>query len=713
MTLAFDAVARSEGRFEAVSIIARDFAPYRSSLAREIARQGLPASGSAASPAPVARRARTLVELLERRDETPIGTLLALGGERLARSSGLRPWELRLAWASRGATRLETVCELRFDAGEQIRLPCRDTLRRSSETSLPRASRRTLSGSAVAAACAEVAEWRARLRRLAGPARLADAIAAVRELVAHLALDEEEGSALDRPLAALAEPPLGTLRVDSGELSALLREAWSELGARHLGGAGSGVALLTVTEARAMVFDHVVLLGLARDRFPRRVRSEPFLPDAVRVRLRDLLPDLPVKAEGHDEERFLFAQLLGAASSLDLLHSTTEGDGRKLTPSVFLDELARCGRIDGAEAAPPTEYPSAVDLARDAALAHGRKGLSAHLEAAIEDARHLLSEPGAPPQSAAEIAAHRVALLGELGSDPSGIGRDHLGPFFGFVGDRRDGDPRAPNPPVTTLEALARCGWRAFLEKVLRLQPLPADGEEIPELPRRLAGSALHRVLERFAPAERRRLGRSVEELAEETPSPVAWPEEARLKALGREAVHHVLIEEGFDPELFAAPLENVLAELLGIVHDLDWRSGSRELLGIEADGEGVLAYRGRERPLPFRADRVELEGETLLLTDYKVGRAVSDAARAETRSRHLWKEIARGERLQLVAYARATSPRPTCGRLLFVAPGLPDNAREVRLGSDELDAATLDQVFETLYDGWDRGSYLPRLLGD
>jgi len=63
-------------------------------------------------------------------------------------------------------------------------------------------------------------------------------------------------------------------------------------------GGGAGVALLSVTEARGLTFDRLAVVGLTRDRFPRAIRPDPLLPDPLRARLRDLLPDLPVKAEG-------------------------------------------------------------------------------------------------------------------------------------------------------------------------------------------------------------------------------------------------------------------------------------------------------------------------------------------------------------------------------------------------------------------------------
>ncbi|HSM14487.1 MAG TPA: PD-(D/E)XK nuclease family protein, partial [Thermoanaerobaculia bacterium] len=710
VALARAAVARLGVPPERVAIVARDLVPYRAALAREIARQGLPASGPLAVRRAPARRARALIELLEQRGETPIGTLLEVGSERLRAVSRLRAWELRLAWTMLGATRLETVSDLAPEG--DLRLPLRGPVPAAQGPGVEPAPSRRVEARALAAAIAEVATWRQRLAELDRSAPLAEGIERVRSLVADLTADPDVAGELDRALDRLVEPPLGSFVVEARELTLLLRQAWAEVGVRALGGAGGGVALLGVTEARATSFEHVVLIGLVRDRFPRQVRAEPFLPDALRTRLRDLLPDLPVKAEGHDEERFLFAQLLGSAPTVDLLGPASDRDGRPLSPSVFLEELVRDGRLARVEPAPEPAPPPPLEAARDAALAGGTTQLAQRLGAAIEDAHDLLAagEPGVAPD---RLAAHRLAVLTELEGDPAGPGRARLGPFFGFVGDRREADPRSAEPPVTTLEDLAGCAWRAFLGRVLRLAPLPSEGDEIPALPGRLAGAALHRVLERLAPAERLRAGGRLDEVAAGEPVRVAWPAPGRLTSLVRAQVAEVLAAEGYDPELFSAPLEVRVGGLLEVVRELDWATGERALLAVETSGEARVDLSGSPRRLPFRVDRVELEDDVLLLTDYKTGKPVSRAVQATTRERHLAAQIARGERLQLVAYARSLAPRPALGRLLFVAPDLDDDWRDVRLEPDALDPALERGVLETLYEVWDRGACVPRLLDD
>jgi hypothetical protein len=93
----------------------------------------------------------------------------------------------------------------------------------------------------------------------------------------------------------------------------VLRRALAEASTDPLGGSGGGVQVLTVMEARSRSFAALRVIGLNRGVFPRRISEDPLLPDALRRALRDVLPDLPIKSEGHEEERFLFAQLVAAA----------------------------------------------------------------------------------------------------------------------------------------------------------------------------------------------------------------------------------------------------------------------------------------------------------------------------------------------------------------------------------------------------------------
>jgi len=745
-------------RPEELAIVSRDPAPTRALLSREIDRQALPASGSEGPASPLARLARGLLELLDRRGDAALGLVFAVAGEALAKDSGARPWELRLGALALGARRLSALIDLEI-ATSRLLLPVRDRFSArppgaeyppaadatpdSASASPLRATPRPLAGAALRLARRRAKELLALLDAPSRRQPLAAAVAGVGDLVRAVVVSPADQRGLLEPLAALTAsagslPP--TFEVTAAELALLLRDAWSALETAPIGGAGGGVPLLSVTEARGRTFRRIVVTGLTRDRFPRTVRADPFLPDSLRTRLRDLLPDLPVKSEGHDEERFLFAQLLGAAAEIDLLYPRADEEGKALSPSSFLDELRRTGRVAEAVAAPARAAQSALDLACRTALAGDRTGLApalarAFVEGAAAESVRFAAVPCAADRKAgipaaeapsAEVAERwaesHVALLSELAADPLDARIDRLGPFFGFVGVRSPspgleaapGDPRAASPAVTTLQEVAGCGWRALLGTLLRLGPLPAGEEEIPELPGYLAGTVAHSVLEGMAPLALRSLGALT--AAETSPgAAVVWPEPAQLEAAIARATREVLTAEGFDPDLFALPIELATAETLEVVRRLDWATGSRVLLALEVDGSAAIPLQAGERRVRFRADRVEREGEALLLTDYKTGNSVvSNAVKESTRQGHLEQSLAQGRWLQLAAYARADTNAPAAGRLLFLKPELEDDRREVRRlapapgsAADEADRA----LWQTLFAAWENGTFLPRLL--
>jgi hypothetical protein len=742
-------------RPEEIAIVSRDPALTRALLAREIDRQALPASGSVGPASPLARRARGLLELLDRRGDAALSLAFAVAGELLSKGTGARPWEIRLGALSRGARRLAALAEIEVTESRLL-LPIRDRFSArpaepeplgeegsaaAASTTL-RAAARPLAGAALRLARRRAKELLGRLESLSRRQPLASALGAVADLVRAVVDSAEDQRGLLDPLAALAEAAdfvPRTFEVTAAELVLLLSEAWSALDTSALGGSGGGVPLLSVTEARGRTFRRIVVAGLTRDCFPRAVRADPFLPDSLRTRLRDLLPDLPVKSEGHDEERFLFAQLLGAAPEIDLITARADEEGKALSPSSFLDELRRIGRISGALEAPAPAVQSALDLACRTALADERALFAPALARAFSEG----ATPGAVRFAAGSIpantgadapaeaptadlaprwAASHVALLAELAADPFDVRIDRLGPFFGFVGEARPSnaaaggaaDPRTAAPPVTTLQEVAGCGWRALLGTLLRLGSLPAGEDEIPALPSYLAGTVAHAVLEEMAPTSLRAVG-SLAAAGLSVGAAVAWPKAAELEAAISHATRSVLTTEGFDPDLFALPIELAAAEALAVVRRLDWASGSRHLLAIEADGWAALSLPRGERRVRFRADRVEREGGALLLTDYKTGNSVvSSAVKASTRQDHLEQSLAQGKWLQLAAYARAAASLPVEGRLLFLKADLEDDRREVRRISPPPGSATDETdrwLWQSLFSAWEEGAFLPRLL--
>lgn len=340
-------------RPDAVALVARDLAPYRRELRRTLTHLGVPFSGvgERGSITPGGRHSEAVLDLLRRRGETAADRFL----DTLAFVP--RKSDLRLALYALGTGRLRDLARLDVAAvtrNGRYLLPLRQGFRgapvddgdgEGDDDARPiRSSRRSISADDLERlrdlarrALDVLNDWprgapvEGHLHRLGR--LLTDALGWKPEAseIQPLHIARER-------LAAEAPRELG-LALD--ELLPLLARAAEPEGRDPLGGAGGGIAVLSVTEARGRTFEHLFLLGLNRDVFPRTVHEDPLLPDTLRAQLRHLLPDLPIKAVGHDEERFLFDQLLSSADHVTLSWQTADEDGQVRAASPLVDRVLR------------------------------------------------------------------------------------------------------------------------------------------------------------------------------------------------------------------------------------------------------------------------------------------------------------------------------------------------------------------------------------
>ena len=638
--------------------------------------------------------------------------------------------DLRVGLRSLGLVTVQSVADLEVTEvlhGEGLPLPVRrgfEALAESADEDIgdqegssasgARALRRHLPRSALEQAvararrvCALFATWPAEAPA-EGHLKLA------RRLLADaLGWNEESvgGCEVRGALAGLGDELPAELEITLEELALLLRRRLAEAGHQPLGGSGGGVQVLGVVEARARTAEHLFLLGLNRDIFPRAPNEDPLLPDAFRRALQVTLEAMPVKLEGHAEERYLFAQLMAAATHVTVSWQALDDDGRERTVSPLLQRLLQAGGLAPADvplcpsavgaAADPNGPRPALEHALAAGLAAGRAGFRPVLAAAARAA-------GVP----ATAVAHRLAALDEL-DPPSGTAlAGRPGPFFGLIGARRQqGDPRAAAPAVTTLEGIARCPWQAFLRTVLRLEPPRDPLERIAGLDPLLVGATLHDALE--AVVERAGVTSSggLEEALSRGPVLVPWPPESELNELLTVCAGRVARANGAPP--LAAALAARVRPFLALARELDWTPVAPSLFGAEVEGAvTVNDAAGAPRALTFRADRLDAGEDGPLLTDYKTGAFVADNKREDTRRRKLLEAVARGERLQATAYARATGGG---GRYLFLRK--PEEAfdREVREVQVAAADGELNEAFAAavgrLLRLWDAGGFVPRLL--
>ncbi|HYC23746.1 MAG TPA: PD-(D/E)XK nuclease family protein [Candidatus Bathyarchaeia archaeon] len=697
---------------EQIGVVARDLTQYVVPIRQHFARLGIPfSSPSAEAPGGGARRAiAILLELLSRGRDCAAEQWLA------ARS---RP----TGWGARAAVRgtLREAGVARLGDLEEVD-PGDGNLGRLAADAAALLAR--LSAWPERASLARhLDEVRALLRDdLGWTGGLPGTSVSPAEVLA--VLDEIESEAP----AALA--------IDRVELVSILDRALGAIGAAPLGGEGGGVQVLNVIEARARTFAHLFVAGMNRDVFPRNVTEDPIIPDAVRIRMLALLPDLPIKARGFDEERYLFAQLLSSSPRVTLSWQSMDDDGRAGAPSPLLERIRLAGvaaastLVGSLHAAAPDPGDAASVGPRPAherALLAGLYGSRAQWQSVLPIAIAEVSRALPPgrdvkyaPAAAERMASARGLVLAELDPDrrtrEGALRARQLGPYFGFVGPARRQDTGAA--PLTVLEGTAACPWQSFVERRLGVGPLADPLEELPATTRRLVGETVHAALERIVTAAGHGEAAPELDLARARSLPpieVAWPADDDLRRIVATAARQALEKEGLRFRGLDQVLARQVLPYLLEARAVDWpvTGGTVAVVGVEI--EGALVLRDEHdvgRTVRFRADRVDALPDGLRLTDYKTGAALPERKQEGSRRSQILRRIARGERLQAFAYALGAGGELDEGRFLFLRPGIPESTREVsvRANDAELRRAFEDALRAVLH-ACDEGVFFPRLV--
>jgi hypothetical protein len=416
---------------------------------------------------------------------------------------------------------------------------------------------------------------------------------------------------------------------------------------------------------------------------------------------------MPVKGRSADEERYLFAQLLSSSPTIELSWHLYGPDGT-LTPSPFVDRLRLREDVGDPETVPqlwavedvageicgltPRPRP-AYELAVLAAAKVDRDGFEKLLGAAISE--DLVGDREERAIVAFdELASARADVLAAVEPSP---GTDDPGPWFGFsgaVGRQIDGPMW-----VTRLEATGTCPWRAFMQQRLGISPLPDPHMGLPGVDGMLVGQVVHGVLERIVlsvvedpPGD---LGSALAGLPVEVP----WPSPDHFDELLRREAQRVARREGL--------------ATIGMAPLVEW-GADHALAGVLAtEAEGAVAVRDVERPLAFRADRVDIGADGPALVDYKAAKPLSEAKTPETRRSHVLDRVARGRLLQAATYAGAAGAFNGSGRYLYLKPGdhWDGEMRNVVVrGDDEEAMERFEGAVRVIADGRTRGIVFPRL---
>jgi hypothetical protein len=725
---------------ESIAVIPREVEPYRAIIWSELGRAGIPFSalGALGSDSAEARRVGALLDVLCEGEGVRVdrwleaaGWICELPGPDQLGHTRLRRADLGLALAASGVTRLADVPWASI-AGERTEdgfsLPVRGGLVPIQEAAgvHVKAIRRILPHGLLDLARRRAASLLTFFEEWPESAALQVHVRLLRQLlIDELCWDDEPVAvqAIHDALAELLRVHESTLQITLGEFRILCLSALRPVGRAPLGGRGAGVQILSATEARGLTFQTLFLVGLNRDVFPRRIREDALLPDRMRRRLHVLLPALPLRGVTMSGERYLFAWLHTAAPHIVLSWQRMDEDGQTLSASPLVERLRwSAGQLPD-EA--PTRYSlqarSGVELAFDAAIRAGlhgsRERFRALLPAAMAEGRHR--SPDDPEIQAA--AAARLRVLDALEPDlREPEGRDAarlLDPYSGIIGPPISPvDPRGNALYVTTLEATARCPWQSFLTHLLRLEPAPDPVNTLPMIEKWMLGDLVHRVLEGVVRdalgVDESDLRKNLDIALERGAVGVGWPGEDAVEQTLLSVARSQIRELGMNLPGMALVLRDMAWPFLLTARALDWPEpdSTLEVLGVEI--EGVVPAAGRA--IHFKADRADLNGDRLVLTDYKTGRTIDAGKRAATRLRNFLKQVRSGKRLQASTYALAGLPVALArtGRFLFLDPETEDHARDFSVEDDDRDfISAAGSAWSVVSEAWDSGVFVPRIV--
>ena len=756
---------------ETIAVVARGSEARAHELRRIFATHGVPFSGLdvPAAGLPQARRFHAALDVFRRRADVATERWIAAWGARFGEvessadgagdaSGALLVHDLRLALRACGAGRLRDVAELDVDtllAGRNsFALPVRRGLAAGGGS--------TEEGGDDAADVLELPRTAVAEHRRVSRSRLESVVGQAHSLLATLDTWPEFASGVDHDVrwrgwledelgwspddaaaAALPDlPPDFELRRD--EIPRLAESVAVDALRRPLGGVGGGVQVLDVAQARFLEFDHLFLCGLNRDVFPAAAPEDVVLRDSIREHLRPLLPDLALARWRRDEERYLFALLMACSRQITLSWLAADEEGRGLAASPFVERLRRARNLDVAivgredpSASKETSAPKSMNVPADEMpRSLPRPILDVLRDLGREDRRDdsgtlwtwARAEAAGRrwPDGADDAGRAMAEVLEEV--DPRGKasrGRLRLlSPWHGIVGATRDAaDPRRAPLYVTTLESVARCPWRTFLTRLLRLEPVPDPLEVMPDIDMLMLGNTVHTALEtlvktalstesmRSAADEDDDLRRALER----GPIAIAKPASDAVAAALTHAAEDVMRSSGYRLLGLRHALERRARPYVEAAIERDWATGVEiHVVGCELSGTLAPQPGVRDREIRFRADRVDVADTRVRLVDYKTGKPFALGKKnEETRRKHHRKGIAEGIRLQAMCYAASLSATGTVGEGVYawLKPDLEDNEVETSVAAEE---AELRAVFEIatseLLGAFEGGAFTPRL---
>ncbi|WP_344140101.1 PD-(D/E)XK nuclease family protein [Luedemannella flava] len=479
-------------------------------------------------------------------------------------------------------------------------------------------------------------------------------------------LPEDEARAADR----IARTLQGLASLDSieeyADLTALRLTLDLELAddLPRYGRAGTGVLLAPLAAAVGLDVDAVIVVGVAEDLVPGRIRADALLPDRVRALAGG---QLPLSRDRVDRvHRHLLAAL---AAAPDCLVSFPRGDLRQSAPRLpsrwLLPSLRALAGDDQVQATGWADVPGLAESRSFTASLTSADVLATEQEWRTRACLSAGAVVDALPDD--EVVAAAIAMR-----------RGHAaGRLTRFDGDLAGLDLPDPSQgrivSATSLERWATCPHAYFVGSMLRVEPIDSP-EELLQISARDVGSLIHETLDRFV--------REQFDAGTVPAGPTPWnaDQRARLRQIAADVAEDFVAHGTTGhPLLWRQEKARILADLDTLLDDDDRvraETGRRQvrselMFGLRgeqpldvalADGR-VIRFRGS-------ADRVDRVGDGLVIVDYKTGRARDLTKLSETNP------TLGGTKLQLPVYAYAA-------RAALDVPAGPVSAEYWFLGKD------------------------------
>lgn len=415
----------------------------------------------------------------------------------------------------------------------------------------------------------------------------------------------------------------------------------------RVGKFGKGVFVGPIDQARGLDLDRVWVVGLSEDMYPGRQQEGALLPEVLRTATPELV-------SAGDRVKRLERDLISAfASARMVTASFPRGDLRASSerlPSCLL--LPSLRELSDRRDLPATQWYSAPPV-----------------DTIVDCPSHAAGITRGPlPATEQEWAMRRVLNDSDsLDDAPYAAGRHLLQHRNSDAFTRFDGnltgasglpnlaaDDRRISP--TALESFARCPFAYFVKRLLRVEPVeePTVNSAIKPIDR---GNIFHRAMDRFMQAEleagrlpgpgepwtpehHERIAQVADAVIAnsrergELGHPTLWGfEEPRVRA----EINRMLTDDSaWRASVGAAP---IAAELRFGFDDAEHAAAEVEVPG------GVIRFLGS-------ADKVDVAGDTVYITDIKTGSA--DNFRRIAPKRGTPNRTVDGTKLQLPVYAKA-----------------------------------------------------------